>query len=93
MRMTNKVKDKRSFHSKLWRSGYLEKQYTQLNRSIGSIAKEIGCYKGTVINALDKLGIVRRRYTMSKEAHLARKKATEISSRNRRRRHAELRSA
>lgn len=55
-------------YKKLWNKEWLRKEYIEKERTLASIANEIGCKEGTVRNALNRLAIGRRRYTLSKEA-------------------------
>jgi len=61
-------------HPKLWNREWLEKQYITKEKSIGRIAKDVGCFWLTVKNALVKQGFEIRRYTMSKEARQVRRR-------------------
>ena len=57
----------------LWYGDLLEKMYQSDKLSMDEIAALVGCSPNTVRNAILRLGIPRRRYTMSKGALLARK--------------------
>jgi len=59
-------------YPKLWNREWLTDQYVEQRRTIRDIATEIGCYWYSVKNALVKLGIQRRKYTMTNEALIAR---------------------
>ena len=56
----------------LWNKANLTKLYITQGKTIGEIADDVGCYWFTVKNALVKLKIKRRRYTMTPEAIKAR---------------------
>ena len=57
----------------LWKNGWLEREYAVKGKSIDAIADCLGCTWGTVKNALRKLNIQTRRYTLSRAAIRARK--------------------
>ena len=59
-------------YPKLWNRAWLTEQYVGNKRSIRDIANEVGCFWYSVKNALVKLGIKRRKYTMTDQALVAR---------------------
>jgi len=64
----------RRIHKKLWLEGWLKEEYETKTRTLNDIALEIGCKEGTVRNALNRLGIKRRRFTMTEKAMEKRRK-------------------
>jgi hypothetical protein len=58
----------------LWTPKWLERVYLKEGLSTYQIADVVGCNQSTVWGALKKLGLKRRKYTMSKMARLARQK-------------------
>jgi len=64
----------RTRNTLLWKEGWLRNKYLVEKMTLSSIADLVGSTEGAVRYALDKLGIERRRYTMSKIALASRKK-------------------
>jgi len=64
-----------TMYPKLWDKKWLEREYIEKKKTIQQIADELGCFWYAVKNALVRLGIERRKYTMSKLAKKVRKEA------------------
>lgn len=62
-------------YPKLWDKVWLNKEYNEKQKTIQQIADDLGCFWYAVKNALVRLGIERRKYTMSKLAKRVRKNA------------------
>jgi hypothetical protein len=58
----------------LWQRDWLKTRYEKDGLSTYQIAEVVGCSQFSVFNALVRMGIKRRKYTMSKSALLARQK-------------------
>lgn len=59
-------------HVKLWQRGWLKRQYEKQGRTVLAIANLVGCEESNVRHALKRLGIDRRKYTMTRAARRAR---------------------
>lgn len=70
--VNNNTPTKEPYYSKLWNKTWLATQYTKKKKTIREIADEVGCHWFTVKNALVKLKIKRRKYTMTDKARKAR---------------------
>lgn len=57
-------------HQRLWEVGWLEGEYK--GRTLTEISNDLNCSEGAVRNALNRLGIKRRRYTLTAKAIEAR---------------------
>lgn len=64
-----------TIYPKIWDKKWLNEEYIEKKKTIQEIADETGCFWYAVKNALVRLGIERRRYTMSKAAYQVRKEA------------------
>jgi hypothetical protein len=61
-------------YKQLWDEEWLRKEYLIKKRACSDIAKQVHCREGTVRNVLIRLGIKRRRYTLSRIALKSRHK-------------------
>jgi hypothetical protein len=58
----------------LWQPNWLKTRYEKDGLSTYQIAEIVGCRQSSVIFVMKRLGIISRKYTMSRMARLARQK-------------------